>query len=221
MIPLNADTTGEQIASEYGANANGKTSTYPIQSTSRKRPTPGVHYTILTHTVLITGPSTGGLGSTFLLTLARHSTPAHILLLGRNLSKIEPVIKELAQINPAIKTTFIHIDLCDNASVEKAAAEVNELVEGIDVMVNNAGLGAGREYMVSKNGVEARFAANHLGHFLLTGLLAEKVGRVGGRVVSVGSMAYTLAEVDTEDINFEVRMHIYTPMNIRWFWVIE
>ncbi|PVI03629.1 short-chain dehydrogenase [Periconia macrospinosa] len=176
MVELNIDTTGKQIVEEYGSHADGKT-------------------------FIITGPSAGGLGAELLVTLAA-AKPAHYVLAGRTESKIAPVMDKIRAINPDIKLTFVQLDLLDNSSIRKAAAEIDAAVDKIDVLINNAGVAAKKEFVLSKDGVEAHFAANYLGHFLLTNLLAEKIIKSDGVVVNVSSTAYTLAEANTDDPNF-------------------
>ncbi len=151
--------------------------------------------------VVITGPSKGGLGEELLTTLAA-AEPAELILAGRNEAKIAPVIRKIKSINANIKTTFIALDLLDNTSIRQAAEKINNEVDHIDVLINNAGIAARKQYETSKDGVEGHFAANYLGHFLLTNLLLEKIAKVKGVVINVSSMAYTLAETNTEDPNF-------------------
>lgn len=128
-----------------------------------------------------------------------------MILAGRSESKIIPVIQKINEINSNVKTTFVQLDLLELSSVRQAAKEINAAVDSIDVLVNNAGLGARKQYELSKEGLEAGFAANHLGHFLLTNLLIEKIAKVKGMVINISSMAYVLAGVNTKDINFDVR----------------
>lgn len=96
------------------------------------------------------------------------------------------------------------IDLADNSSVRKAADKINATVDKIDVLITSGGVMGVREYKTSVDGVESHFAANHLGHFLLTNLILDKIIAAKGTIVNVSSMAYALAEVNTEDPNFDV-----------------
>jgi NAD(P)-dependent dehydrogenase (short-subunit alcohol dehydrogenase family) len=154
---------------------------------------------------MITGPSAGGLGAELLTTLAQ-AKPAHFVLAGRNEEKITSVMEAVRAINQDVKLTFIQLDLLDNSSVRRAAAEIDKAAERIDVLINNAGVAAKKQFTVSKDGVEAQFATNYLGHFLLTNLLADKIINSQGIVINVTSMAYTLAEVNCVDPNFNVCM---------------
>lgn len=154
--------------------------------------------------VVITGPSEGGLGAELVITLA-YSSPRRIVLAGRNQAKILPVIEQVATINSGIDVTFLPLDLLDSASVRKAAEDLNAKIEKIDILVNNAGIAGKRMYEESKDGIESHFAANYLGHFLLTNLVIEKILAVKGVVINLTSMAYTLAEVNTDNVNFNVK----------------
>ncbi|KAH7122650.1 short-chain dehydrogenase [Dendryphion nanum] len=177
MPSFNRQTTGAEIVAEYGANAKGKT-------------------------ILVTGPSSGGLVAELLTTLTAAS-PAYLILAGRNEAKILPVIAAINKANPSIQTTFLPLDLLDNESMRKTAAQINETVDVIDVLINNAGVIAKKQFALSKDGIEALFAAKYLGHFLLTNLVAGKIFKAGGVVVNVSSMAYLLADAEMGDVNFD------------------
>ncbi|KAH8672126.1 hypothetical protein BGZ60DRAFT_505034 [Tricladium varicosporioides] len=184
MTKYNVDTTGMQIIEDLGTHAKDKI-------------------------LVITGPSEGSLGAEVATTIA-FAKPKHIILAGRSETKIKPVIKTIKAINAGIKVTFVALDLCDNTSVRKAADEAKKLIQHVDILVNCAGVMARRNYETSKDGVEGQFAANHLGHFLLTNLLLEEIVEAKGTIVNVTSSAYFIAEVNTEDTNFE-EGNVYNP----------
>lgn len=54
--------------------------------------------------------------------------------------------------------------------------------------------------------VELQFGANHLGHFLLTMRLINKIRKSGSasRVVNVSAASHRFSEVDFDDLNFSV-----------------
>lgn len=177
MAKFDINTTGKEVVKAFAAEVEGKT-------------------------FLITGPSKGGLGAEAAITLAS-ANPAKILLAGRSESKITPVIDEIKKINPSVEVIFVSIDLADNSSVRKAADKINATVDKIDVLITSGGVMGVRTYTTSVDGVESHFAANHLGHFLLTNLILDKIIAAKGRIVNVSSGAYALAEVNTEDPNFD------------------
>lgn len=155
--------------------------------------------------VVITGPSAGTIGGATATALAA-ANPKELLLLGRTESKIAPVLAAIKTINPAVSARFVELDLGSLASVRDAARVVNESVARVDVLINNAGIMAVREYAKTEDGVESQFATNYLGHFLLTKLLVEKIAAAGegARVVNLASLAYELEEFRFGDWNFEV-----------------
>lgn len=156
--------------------------------------------------VLITGASKNGLGAATALTLAL-AKPKQILLAGRDESKITPVIEEIKKIQPSIAVVAIKIDLLDNASVHKAVEHIKNTTDRVHYLINNAGIMAPKDFATSKDGIESQFAANHVGHFLLTNLLLKQGLLVGGgsTIVNVSSLGYQLAEVNLADPNFQVR----------------
>ncbi|PVH86109.1 NAD(P)-binding protein [Cadophora sp. DSE1049] len=152
-------------------------------------------------TILITGPSTGGIGAQTALTLSS-GQPSHLILTGRSLPKIQPVISAINAAHPTVKTTFIPCDLSSQSSARAAAKEINALVEKIDILICNAAIMA-CPYVNSVDGIESQFATNHVGHFLLVNLLRGKLRVRGTRVVVVGSSAHAHGGVRFEDWNFE------------------
>lgn len=85
-------------------------------------------------------------------------------------------------------------DLASFASVRKAARDLNRQVAHIDALVHIAGMFNTR-FQKSADGYESMFQVNHLGPFLLTNLLRDKlIG--GGRVITVTAPAGTRVDVD-------------------------
>ena len=91
------------------------------------------------------------------------------------------------------------LDLADLSSVRQFAASVDTL----DVLINNAGV-LGLPLTHTVDGFEAHIGTNHLGHFALTCLLAD---RITDRVVTVTSSTYAMARLHLEDLNWERRAY--------------
>ena len=202
MAPFVRESTGPEVVEAFADQVKGKTSKSTPQVTL---------YSILTATVVITGPSAASLGAETAKALAKAS-PAEIILVGRSESKINPVIKEIAEINPEIKARFVQCDLSNNDSVRKAAEEITTSVSKIDILNNSAGVMAIADYQKSVSGIEMQFAANHIGHFLLTNLLVSKMGK-GSRIVTLTSTGFALSDV-RDDYNFSVRISIAIPTQL-------
>jgi len=81
---------------------------------------------------------------------------------------------------------------------------LNANIDKIDVLINNAGVVGKRTYEESSDGVESHFAGNYLGHFLFANLIIEKVFAAKGVIINITSMAYTSAEISTDNVNFDV-----------------
>jgi NAD(P)-dependent dehydrogenase (short-subunit alcohol dehydrogenase family) len=136
--------------------------------------------------VLVTGV-TSGIGEQTALELARHG--AEVVLAARSESRLD---RTEADILAVVPTAVLHrtiIDLADLSSVRRAAAEVSR-IGPLDVLVNNAGVMA-PPFSQTVDGFELQLATNHLGPFLLTGLLLPQLVASGrGRVVTVSSQAH-------------------------------
>ncbi|PQE05622.1 short-chain dehydrogenase protein [Rutstroemia sp. NJR-2017a BBW] len=181
MASFDINTTGSDVIKHFSKQAEGKT-------------------------FVITGPSENGIGAETAITLAS-ANPKNIILVGRTESKDTPVIEAIKKTNPSIEVAFVEIDLLSGKSVRQAAEKIKTLTDKIHVLINNAGVMAVRNYTTSVDGVESQFAANYLGHFLLTNLLVKEIlaaASEGARIVQVGSLGYQLGETNLDDINFQV-----------------
>lgn len=127
-----------------------------------------------------------------------------LLLLGRSEAKIVPVVENMKEIYPDVKVQFIECDLSSLDSVRNAAEVINNQVDRIHYIVNNAGIMA-CPYQLTIDRIEMQFATNHLGHFLLTNLLLPKIlaAGPGARIVNVSSRGHRFSGVRTTDWNFE------------------
>lgn len=145
--------------------------------------------------VLVTGANTG-IGKETVRALA--ASGARVYLACRSESKTTPVIEELRQENPAADLRFLQLDLGDLDSVRACAKEFLATGDPLHILINNAGLAGQRGQ--TKSGFELAFGTNHLGHFLLTDLLLERLRESApARVVTVSSMSH----YDADGIDFD------------------
>ncbi|KAF5559062.1 oxidoreductase [Fusarium napiforme] len=178
MSPHSASTTTNDLVNEYANIIKGKT-------------------------ILTTGVTPSSLGGTFILETASKS-PSLLILAGRNASKLQEMSEAIAKTNPSVKTRSLVVDLGSLASVRMAAEEVNSWsdVPSIDVVVNNAGVMA-IPYTKSVDGYEMQFAICHLGHFLLTNLIMDKIlASESPRVVNISSNGHSLGPIRFADPHF-------------------
>lgn len=135
---------------------------------------------------VITGANTG-IGRHTALGLAEAG--AHVTIAARSLERTRPVLDEIAERFGPDAVSFVALDLGSLESVRKAAAEILATGNPIDLLINNAGLGGARGQ--TKDGFEIHFGVNHLGHFLLTNLLLERIQQAeGARIINVASEAH-------------------------------
>jgi NAD(P)-dependent dehydrogenase (short-subunit alcohol dehydrogenase family) len=141
-------------------------------------------------TYVVTGANTG-IGKETVRALA--SRGARVVLAARSADKTRPVITELAKATGNDRLEFLALDLADLASVRKAAAELLARDLPIHGLINNAGLAGVRGQ--TKDGFELAFGTNHLGHFLFTRLLLDRVRASGpARIVNVSSASHYSAK---------------------------
>ncbi len=142
-------------------------------------------------TVVVTGANSG-IG--FETAAALASMGARVLLTARNADKGRAAVAAITQrIQGEGRVQLVVFDLADLASVRRGAAEILEQTPRVDVLVNNAGLVLS-ERAETVDGFEATFATNHLGPFLLTNLLLDRItASAPSRVVNVASTAHNTA----------------------------
>jgi NAD(P)-dependent dehydrogenase (short-subunit alcohol dehydrogenase family) len=136
---------------------------------------------------LITGANTG-IGRVTAVELARRG--AHVFLAGRSPERHAGVLADIRALTGGARVDYLPLDLASLASVRACAQAF--LVRGLPLhlLINNAGL-AGSPGL-SQDGFELTFGVNHLGHFLLTQLLLERLKTSApARIVTVASRAHT------------------------------
>lgn len=138
-------------------------------------------------TAVITGGNSG-IGFETAVALARAG--ARVLVTARDRARGEAAVAEIAGKAGSDAVELVVFDLASLASVRAGAAEILERCERLDVLVNNAGIVLS-ERRLTPDGLEATFAVNHLGHFLLTDLLLDRLkASAPSRVVNVASTAH-------------------------------
>lgn len=139
--------------------------------------------------VLITGANTG-IGRVTARELARAG--AHVFLACRSAERTQAVLDEIRAAAPRARAEFLPLDLGDFGSVRDCAALFLARKLPLHVLVNNAGVAG--PHGLSASGFEIAFGINHMGHFLLTQLLLERLQRsTPARIVTVASRAHHYA----------------------------
>jgi NAD(P)-dependent dehydrogenase (short-subunit alcohol dehydrogenase family) len=137
-------------------------------------------------TFLITGANTG-IGKETARALASRGARVHIAC--RSEDKGRNAIEEIAAQTGSRELGLLLLDLGDLESVRACAQEFLARGEPLHVLINNAGV-AGKHGKTA-SGFEAAFGANHIGPFLLTSLLLDRIRESApARIVNVASTAH-------------------------------
>ena len=152
-------------------------------------------------TVIISG-ATNGIGKAAAIELSKENPK--LLFTYRNQSLADELLAEIKDISPNTQVQSVYCDFSDQDSIKKCTNEINDLCANINVLINNAGV-VNTSYHETGEGIENTFAVNHLGYFLFTNLLLQKLkGHDETRIVNVSSAAHSFVkEMQWEDINFK------------------
>ncbi|KAG7107758.1 Short-chain dehydrogenase TIC 32 like protein [Verticillium longisporum] len=135
------------------------------------------HYaaSIVNKTILVTGVSPSGLGDSFIRQIAP-SKPAKLILAGRLPTKFQKLIDKIALTHPEIEIKSLELDLASFSNVRKAA---------------------------EMTALKPKFQTCHLGHFLFTNLIMNKIlASKEPRIVNISSNGHRLGTMRWTDYNF-------------------
>jgi len=149
-------------------------------------------------TCIITGCNTG-IGKETARDLSCRG--AKVIMACRNLDLAEASAQEIRKTSIG-EIVVKKLDLADMGSIRAFAQEINTTEDRLDVLINNAGVISTREKTHTADGFESTIGVNHLGHFLLTNLLLDKLrNSKPARIVNVSSGAHTRGQIDLTDLN--------------------
>lgn len=160
-------------------------------------------------TYLITGAN-AGIGLETTRQLARQG--ACVVMACRRVAQANEAAQALRRELPAALLEVLPLDLGDLASVRTAAREFLARHARLDGLVNNAGV-MNTPQGQTRDGFETQFGINHLGHFLLTALLLERLkASVPARIVNVSSAFHVhamgrVADIHFDDLNYRQRRY--------------
>jgi len=152
-------------------------------------------------TIVVTG-GTSGIGRATALGLAK--LDSRLILVGRDAGRAEETIAEIRKATGRKDVELLRGDFARLAEVRRVADELLARTEKIDVLVNNAGVTMMKR-TTTPDGFETTFAVNHLGYYLLTGLLLPRLRAAapGARIVNVASDAHRWGPLDLDDLQNE------------------
>jgi NAD(P)-dependent dehydrogenase (short-subunit alcohol dehydrogenase family) len=141
------------------------------------------------HPVVVITGATGAIGSATAELLAKRG--ARLLLLGRPSDRLDTLVGRLDRDK---RVSSVEVDLASLTSVRMAAREIGRTVPHVDALVNTAAVFTS-EYQLTADGFELMLATNHLGPFLLTNLLRDRLAG-NGRVITVAAPSSTRVDID-------------------------
>jgi len=147
--------------------------------------------------VMVTGAN-AGMGKEIVLALA--GMGARVAMVSRDRARGEVARAEVQQKVAGAALELLIADLSSQQSIRDLVREFTSHHERLHVLVNNAGV-TQRRRVESADGLESVFAINHLGPFLLTGLLLPVLtASAPSRVVTVASGAHAMGKIDFDDL---------------------
>ena len=154
-------------------------------------------------TFLITGANTGaGFEATRILL----SKGAKVVMLNRSPSKSHDAIAMLKQeFGNDANVSYIRLDLSSLNAVRQSAKEILAQVPTIDALICNAAIAQISTQQLTEDGFESQLGVNHYGHFLLCGLLFDRINESKGRIVVVASEGHKmgLRTMQFNDMNWD------------------
>ena len=148
-------------------------------------------------TVVITGANTG-IGLETAVDLAKRG--ARVILACRDVARGKAAEAEVKERSKSDDVVFSKLDLSSLQSVREFSERTLEEESHIDILINNAGVMI-PPYSTTEDGFELQFGVNHLGHFLLTDLLLERIKKApASRIVNVSSAAHHRGKINFDDL---------------------
>ncbi|ESW16448.1 hypothetical protein PHAVU_007G157500 [Phaseolus vulgaris] len=194
MVGIFSLVTGRPGASGFGSSSTAEQVTEGIDASNL--------------TAIITGGASGiGLETARVLALRK----AHVIIAARNMESAKEAKQLILHEKESARVDILKLDLCSVNSVRTFVDNFIALALPLNILINNAGV-MFCPYQKTEDGIEMQFATNHLGHFLLTNLLLDKMKQtaketgIEGRIVNLSSIAhlYTYEEgIRFDNINEE------------------
>lgn len=150
--------------------------------------------------IILTGANSGiGFGATKALS----KKGAHVIMAVRNEEKGQNALKKIKKENPKANLELMLVDLADFQSIHSFSEEFLRKHDRLDILINNAGVMSPPERKLTKQGFELQFGVNHLGHFLLTGLLLDIIKQTPNSRIAVQSSLVHKTKMFKPDIHFD------------------
>ena len=151
-------------------------------------------------TMIITGANTG-IGKETAIDLAQRG--ARVIIACRSADRAEAALQDIRCRSGSTNVVYYNLDLASLDSIRRFSQRVLKEEARVDILINNAGI-MRCPYWKTEDGYEMQFGVNHLGHFLLTSLLLDRLKEApAARIVVVSSLGYKRGKINFDDINSE------------------
>ena len=154
---------------------------------------------------IVTG-SNSGIGKVMARELAARN--ATVVLLCRSRERGERARDEIRAETGNPKVELILVDFASQSQIREAAVEFKRRHSRLDLLINNAGALFHRRHE-TEDGIEMTLAVNHLGYFILTLLLWDRLQASSpARIVNVASEGHKIARLDLDDLQYQKRRYL-------------
>ena len=151
-------------------------------------------------TVIVTGANSG-IGKVTARELARMG--ARVVMVCRDCGRGEAAKADVIAETGNDSVDLVLADFASQAAIYAVAVEILDRYDRIDALVNNAGAMFG-ERQLTEDGYEMTFGVNHLGYFLFTHLLLDRIkASTPARIVNVASRAHSRETLNFDDLQHE------------------
>jgi NAD(P)-dependent dehydrogenase (short-subunit alcohol dehydrogenase family) len=159
----------------------------------------------LTGKVAIVTGASSGLGRETARALA--AAGCEVYLAGRDEEKLAAAVGEIVEGDAGARVDSVRLDLTSLEQVRQFAEDFLARHDRLHLLINNAGV-MNTPFEHTADGFELQFGTNHVGHFLLTCLLAPALLRdPPSRIVNLSSGGHMASDIVWDDPNFERRAY--------------
>nr|XP_055034667.1 dehydrogenase/reductase SDR family member 13-like [Misgurnus anguillicaudatus] len=152
-------------------------------------------------TVIITGGNTG-IGKATAAEMAKRG--ARVILACRSKQKGEEAVQELKKETGNDGIVFMQLDLASLKSIRSFAENFLKTEPRLDLLINNAALACPG---LTEDGIGMVLGVNHIGPFLLTNLLLDRLKEcTPSRIVNVSSCGHDMGTIDFDCITTHKRL---------------
>lgn len=165
-----------------------------------------MNYDLTGKSIIVTGANSG-IGKEAAIQLA--CCGANVILACRSAERGSRALAEVKLASNSDKVELMLVDLASQASIRQFVEEFKFKYDRLDVLINNAANfdHTLKQATLTEDGVETIFATNHVGVFLLTNLLLDRLkASAPSRIINVASkglITYPFLDIEFDNLNGE------------------